>query len=361
MAKLKFFPLATNSVKGVTSVVSGLKQATAGTIESVRATDTCYVSANGSDSLGDGSETNPLATLSAALTLLGSGLQGKTIYVGPGTFTLVPLPSPNTFIVGAGREATTLTLPGGGWTEVVSGVRSFTDLTISGDISGKNGGDLTCNFLRCSIAGTHTLVGSGVYEHVSAFPAFVNSTPTILNPDLKLSPPLSFSMNSGVATNGSTPAIQVFGGNWGTITLTDAVGDKPLQISAIASAVVAQNKASVEVLPNSICSSFSAQDLTSVVLDRTPYAVGKSYTGLGKFFWAQVKLKKSMNANSGEQDVTLPIPPLVSFSTLSVYGQADLADVDISTVSNTSSTVTVHVKPASPTHSAYTFSLLVVP
>jgi hypothetical protein len=362
MAKLQFNPLATLVAKGITSIVSGLKNASPGTIESVRATNSCWVAVNGDDTLGDGSISNPFATITRAVTLLGNGTQAKVIFLGPGSFLNSTLPVTNTTFIGCGSSNTILTTVGGGWSETSGPLHfEFVDLQFSGTFTGKNGGNFEAWFTRCQVDGTFNLVGDAKFTECALAPTLVlnNSTPTLLQtPGFST---VTISLNSGAGTNGNVASIEIDGGVWLNITFGSVSNDKPLNVrNAVIAELVTTGLAVASIAVGTTVYSLVAQDAGSQIVDASPYYSSKTYSGLGEFVWEQIQLTKTMPANAGETDVTLPMPRRNAATNYKTYAATTLNGVDISYVSSTPTTITVHVKPPSPTHASYSFSILVL-
>jgi hypothetical protein len=357
VSKAQALPQATSSQAGVGTQGAGLSRAVAGVFALVPVPFTFWVHPTGSDDAGDGSQGNPYRTLGKAFAVIaaGSSTLGWVVMLPPGVWEEnVGLPPPNTTLRGAGSDRTLLRGPGAAaltWTESGNpGARALEDLALFANLTGEDGGNLPVRCTRVAPAGTFTNLARLVFDGCSSLPTLVNQGALLIRNHQTPTPPaLSFTYDPVTATNGAGPlGSRVEGGAWGAVLYeaTDPGADLEL-VGVRATSIETRGQGIARVRSSRVVTLLRAQDASSQVeydgplVDELP-----AFTGAGVLRPASLLLRHTFLAGFVEGDVTLALPNLGGLVDASaVFTSLNKPGGEVSFVSSTATSLTLHVKP----------------
>ena len=375
MGKMQALLLATATQQGVLRVGAGLHLPAPGVIDAIPSLSDLWVDSGGDDTNGNGSITSPFATLSHAFAWAVAHplASGYTVHLPAGNWQEhVGLPPPNTCLVGEGMLRTVLSDVAGAplvWTEGVGdpGVRYFNGLWLVADVSGRDGGNIALVAFQCRFQSTLTLLGQLTMDGCDGdYSNLVNcSNVTVSNPRSTPSTSFNLSYDPLAGTNGPGAVYnEIRGGQWGGVQFNSQDPTVILYVlgARVSSGILAYNAANIQAISTST-PSLTANDAASEVgYDGPVNDVSPTFHGLGTFRNAELVLKKTVPMNYGTGDVTIPVPKQASVLPLkNVFVMVDLQMVDVTWVSSTASSITLHVIPTAALHPAYELRILVKP
>lgn len=371
MARAQEVPLASGTNPGTVIFGDGIPKNNPPGVLSLRAEcGVLYVASDGDDVNGDGSQTNPYATLARTWTHIAANPKplGYAVML-PGCLweENVPLPPPNTTLWGRGLRSELRAVGGGPitWTEggTDAGLISFRDLSVSAVITGRNGGNLNLAFYDALVTGSITRVGTLSFDGAYGYPTLTNiAILNIINSRVK-NASLAFTYDSTGGTNGlaTTKPHLIEGGLWGTIQYTSDDPTYELRvIGAVATQVRALQSAVIRLSATRVRSNLDSVDAASLIeFDMPVQREELSYTGSGRFRLAEIVETDPIGAGIVETNITVCVPRheagtrfdriWISFDKPGFFG---------SYVSNTDSDVVVHVVPPPGAPAANVFVLI---
>lgn len=335
------------------------------------ATGRLWVDTHGSDTDGDGSITNPFATIAKAFeTIVASPIPGGyTVYLPPGEWhETVTIPPPNTRIVGAGINATRLSNASGSsftWQESFTdaGDLYFDDIYLNGDIRGRDGGDIALN-LRWAGLKSCSLIGFIRLEQCQIPIDFDNCANVRIlgqDKDCVMSAYLHYDPSAG--TNGSGCLYhEIVGGTWNAIEYA-ATETPALFVRNVSVDTVAAHQKAVIYCENSQVGVASSADLDCVVglFNQAGHDSEPVCSGLGNFLHSELVMTRTVPSNYGEGDIVFVLPKQAMPGFSSAFVSSSLPGVGTSVTAVSLGTVTVHVVPPNPVHAGYTLKALFKP
>jgi hypothetical protein len=331
-----------------------------------------YVAVDGSDSTGDGSQTNPYATLARTFTFIRANpLAGGYAVMLPGCpwEENVTIPPPGTQLVGQG-PGSRLSAPGNTpltWAEpaapATGGTLRFRDLTLNANVTGRDGGNLNLVFDRCAVVGTLTLLGRVVFNSCTAYPALVNIAALSITDTQAGKVALAWSTLNNVATNGSGPPGHfVDGGDWLTIRYTsDTPAIEALLQCLRATNVIAVNGAVIRVQASRAPTLTSTDPSCLIEFDR-PIQRQLACLGAGMFRLAEWVCDESILAGFVDSQVTVCVPrhePGTKFDR--IFATFSEPGFTYSYVSNTDADIHVRIVPPPGFVAAFTAHFSIKP
>jgi hypothetical protein len=292
--------------------------------------------------------------------------EGYSVFLPSGAWVEdIPLPPPAARIVGQGRSRTTLTGTAGtlAWLEAAAstGLRTFEQLTLDADVTGRDGGDLTLEFFDCAVPGTLTLIGRLLMCRCSSAYTLVNCANVHVTDPIDVSAVnLGLTYVPSAGTNGTGALLsEIDGGTWANIDYDSEDVLVPLHVRSawVSNSVRALTSASIK-LTGSHAAGLIANDVgTSIEYDGPVGKTAPTLIGAGTFKTAEFLLARDVAENFGTGDIAMAIPKsaIVPDST---FISASIPGVEASFVSSTDSSVTVHVATTAP-HVSYQLRVLV--
>lgn len=372
MASIKFPTSASTTAAGIARVGAGIALPTAGTITDRALRGELYIDTNGSDATGDGAQGNPFRTLAAAYAFIASNplRDGYSVNIPNGDWSeTVGLPPPDTRLIGNGTLANAM---GGAnaWTEDPvedAGLISIIGLTVVADITGRNGGSIDLFLMESKIVGTLTLMGRVVSIGGTGSFVLANcSNVSII--DSRADPAtctISLTYDPTAGSNGSGSVQNLAsGGQWLSIEYDSIDAQVPFIImGARVTSIVARQDAHV-ICSGCVVNSCESHDANSRIdYDGACRSDGTlpTYAGAGSFESAELILKRLVPQDYGPGTLTFAIPRQAGTTSLrNLFFSTDAIGIDVSYVSATANSITVHVQ-APTSHPAYNLRVFVKP
>jgi len=365
MGQVRGFPTASITQPGVAQLGVGVINQL-GVVGLVKPANEIWVDDQGDDVKGDGSQGNPWKTLVKAFTFATAN-PFTTVRLPAGNWSeTVGIPPTNTLIVGENtllRNGSDSSLT---WQEVSPTNLAFQNVQLVADITGKNGGDLQLSFLNCAVSGVHTLVGLEVHTLPrGTLPTFVNcSSVRISSSHYTFAEAIVISYDPITATNGSNTGHHIEGGLWTDISYnaTDPGSELILQ-GVVSDTVTADGSAIVRCKCTKVLTSLNTGSGSLAVIEYDqPLSYGlPGLSGNGTFKLSEISIERNESALAGERDVVLALPRLPAGTVIqNVQLSCNLPGTDLTWVSNTDTSLTIHTKPPS-SNPAYIISVLVKP
>lgn len=373
MALGDILPPATSTTPGVVTLGGGIPKNNPPGVLSLRGEcGVLYVAPDGDDVGGDGSQTNPYATLLKAFAYATANplpggwevnLPGCTWEEDP------PLPPPGTRLRGHGSRSILRGVGGGpiAWAEGATnaGTLYLEDVHAHLNLVGRNGGDFNLVARHGALTGAIARLGTVKLDSLGAYPTLGNILSLqVTNTQTRgVNLTVSYAPSGGVNGLGA-PGHLVDGGSWGTITYNSEDNTNELHvIGAEMNVIRAEQQATIRTRASRVVQNVISNDAgTLVEYDQMIHRMTPGFLGAGRFSLSEFICSETIPANFVDSSFTVCVPKHPIGTVFDrIFVSFERAGYQYEYQSNTDSDIQVRIIPPAPNLPAVEAHFLVRP